>query len=128
MSVIIRYDRLGKGKSEAPKPHKDEWGKSMTDKSQFRPQTSVIRAELGAIGTSGGGIYGSSRDQGDETLAKAMAWSRRMDVDRTEIEVMAEKLKVGLNKRIDELKAEEAMKQAKAEKAPQTNEKAPTSE
>lgn len=128
MSIIMRYDRLGKGKTENPKPHKDDWGKSMTDKSQFRPQSSVIRAELGALGSSGGGIYGSSRDQGDETLAKAMAWSRRMDVDRTEIEIMAENLKVGLNRRIDELKAEEALKQTEVEKASQTNEKAPTSE
>lgn len=128
MSVIMRYDRLGKGKSESPKGHKDEWGQSMTDKSQFRPQSSVIRAELGALGSSGAGIYGSSRDQGDETIAKAMAWSRRMDVDRTEIEIMAEKLKNGLDKRIDELKAEEALKSAEVEKATQTNEKAPTSE
>lgn len=127
MSLITRYDRLGKGSTTPPKKAKDEWGESVCDKSSYRPQSSVIRAELGA-NSGGTGIYGSSKDQGDEVLAKAMAWARRLDVDRTEIEAMAEKVKTGLDKRMNELKAEETLKRAEAEKASQTSEKAPTSE
>lgn len=128
MSLIMRYDRLGKGSTTPPKKAKDEWGESVCDKSSYRPQSSVIRAELGALNGGGAGIYGSAKDHGDEVLAKAMAWARRLDVDRTEIEAMAEKVKTGLDKRMDEIKAQEALKQAETEKASQTSEKAPTSE
>lgn len=128
MSLIKRYDRLGKPSTTPPIKQKDDWGESVTDKSSYRPQSSVIRAELGALNGGGAGIYGSSKDQGDEVLAKTMAWARRLDLDRTEIEAMAEKVKTGLDKRMEELKVQETLKKAEVEKASQTSEEAPTSE
>lgn len=114
--MIRRYVKGKAEKAEATTKEQlqsDKWGKSVTDKSQYRPEASLRRAEAGLQTQVTQGLYDYySEEETNEGAKDFMAYLRRKDLDITEVN----QIKEALEKHVENM-AKKAQKEIEAQEA-----------
>lgn len=118
--MIKRYKPNGEADKEMKLTIKTKWGNSITDTSHWRPDSSLMRAEMGIDATASAGLYDyESQDEANEAQNDFMAYLRRKDLDITEIEQVKTFIEKDLEKQME--KARKEMEQKELENLSQEN-------
>lgn len=109
--MIVRYEDTSKGSMKHDYAAEKKFKESITDKSNYRPEASIRRAELGSVHAIQQGLYDYNNNEeaakGDKDF---MANLRRKDLDI--VDVM--QTKDALEKYVEKNKAETNEKVKKA--------------